>query len=201
IVKIPELKSAKDFASLINQEISTSAININYDTKSVILDAVGNDIKQLENFLVFINTYNTVLKDIYPEITVELIDSFFNANVRVDIFNLVEEIANRNKQKSLDLFSKSIKSKSVEMIPLLSILVTRFMQIALLKDESYAKKLGVMPAMSPWQLKKIQANLRYWKQEELGDIITNLIIIHSQLLGINQPLNIELQFVKFLNSI
>lgn len=143
--------------------------NIDNYVVNHLVDRVGKDIGLLNQSIEKIKIY----KDEDLNITKEDIDNLTNKNIDLDIFNLIENIVNKNKDKAIESYNEMIKY-GTEPISVLVMLANQFRiiyQSKVLIKEMSEKEIATYLEIHPFRVKKALEKAYKYKEDELLNII------------------------------
>ena len=197
VAKIIEYNKILDINSKIKELFEPYKIDNN--TIKYFIDRVGNDMELLSKEIEKIKTYKN--KDM--KIKEEDIENLTNKNINTDIFYLLDNILNNNKEKAIESYNEMIKIGE-EPIKILVMLANQFRLIYQVKELSKKgyREYDIMDILDQKQftIKKACERISKYKDTELLKYINDLaeldINIKSGLIDKNIGLELFILNIK-----
>lgn len=188
IVELNKLTNVISYATNLFKPYNISSELIKY-----FINRVGNDTGILTEEIKKIKIY----KDLDMDITKEDIDSLTNKNIDLDIFNLIDNIINKNKTKAIESYNEMMLHGS-EPIAILVMLANQFRIIyqskVLSKDNLSYREIGKILDIHEYRVKKALEKAYIYKEEELINIIEQFAVLDFDIKTgrVNKQIGVEL---------
>lgn len=190
---VKEFNKNKNISNIVRDMFGD--YKIDYNTVDLLIKIVGNDLMILKQEAIKLMTYKTD-KIITRDDVLSLASSYDND----DIFDLVNAVVNKDKDKAMDIYSSLIRSNE-EPIKIIITLANQFRLIYQSKElykkgngeDSISKLLGV----HPYRVKLALDKSKNYSSKVLLDHLLNLALIDSKIKNglIDKYLAFELFFL------
>lgn len=149
------------------------AYNIDNNNINIFIDRVGNDIGIIEQEVIKIKTY----KDDDLNISKEDIISLTSENINTDIFNLIETIVLKNKEKAIKIYRELIKigEEPIKLIVMLANNIRIIYQTKEFTKKGYTEKdIAAELNIHPYRVKLAKEKSREYSSESLLNQLNKL---------------------------
>ncbi len=166
--------------------------DIKNDTINLLIERVGSDLNLLHNEIEKIKIY----KDNDKNITKEDIISLTHKNIDLDVFKLIDNIVNHDKEKSLELYNELLKNGS-EPIAIIVMLANQFRIMyqakELIKKGYTEKDIASTINIHPYRVKLALQNSRSYDSKVLLKYLSDLAQLDIDIKSGNIDKNLGLE--------
>lgn len=166
--------------------------DIKNDTINLLIERVGSDLNLLHNEIEKIKIY----KDNDKNITKEDIISLTHKNINLDVFKLIDNIVNHDKEKSLELYNELLKNGS-EPIAIIVMLANQFRIMyqakELIKKGYTEKDIASTINIHPYRVKLALQNSRSYDSKVLLKYLSDLAQLDIDIKSGNIDKNLGLE--------
>ena len=166
--------------------------DIKNDTINLLIERVGSDLNLLHNEIEKIKIY----KDTDKNITKEDIISLTHKNIDLDVFKLIDNIVNHDKEKSLELYNELLKNGS-EPIAIIVMLANQFRIMyqakELIKKGYTEKDIASTINIHPYRVKLALQNSRSYNSKVLLKYLSDLAQLDIDIKSGNIDKNLGLE--------
>ena len=166
--------------------------DIKNDTINLLIERVGSDLNLLHNEIEKIKIY----KDNDKNITKEDIISLTHKNIDLDVFKLIDNIVNHDKEKSLELYNELLKNGS-EPIAIIVMLANQFRIMyqakELIKKGYTEKDIASTINIHPYRVKLALQNSRSYNSKVLLKYLSDLAQLDIDIKSGNIDKNLGLE--------
>jgi DNA polymerase-3 subunit delta len=192
---LPALKN-RQLADWLKKYVSKNNIDLSAQALNELIILVGNDLVQLTNELKKLSAFKDG-KQILPEDVKLLVKAKYDDNV----FNLTDALANKNRQRALELVSQQLAGGN-EPLSLLGSINWQFKSLLKIKSileanpKASAAAISTQTGLHSYVVSKNLATIKKFSLSELIDILNHLLEIEKKLKSGHK--NPELLFDLFI---
>lgn len=208
ILKCPKLDERKKIVKLVKKTFTTKEFNdtnlankvknmfddFNIDNKTInlLIERVGNDLNLLHNEIEKIKIY----QDENKRVTTDEIILLTHKNIDLDVFKLIDNIVNKNKEKALELYNELLKNNT-EPIAIIVLLANQFRIMyqakELIKKGYTEKDIASTINIHPYRVKLALQNSRSYDAKILLKYLNSLATLDIDIKSGNIDKNLGLE--------
>jgi len=163
-----ELPTPNSIGKLLDQKIGESDIKISSDARNKFILYVGVDLYRAENEIIKLILYSK--HENIQTIEASLIEEMIRPENNAGIFDFIDAIGSKNRQKSVSLFNKLIEAGENELY-ILSMIVYQFRNmmtiLSYLERHAQAAEIAKAGKIHPFVVQKTIGILKKYSKEKL----------------------------------